>query len=458
MKTTIHRILIVASLAAVSIAQAQSEAQVASQDPAAITKSDPFIKGKDATKPKLKAELPVMPPNGGIRFVFETYSMSLTDFDALLTPETQSAAMWESVQKAVTEKKATLDAVQSVVTKSGQRATLASTDELRYATEFAPTATGVLAPTAWEMKPCGDLIEIDPMLAADHTSVEVNLSIQAVRFIKWTEDKAEPPAVSSTQPLFIDARYTSAVMVPLDQTFFIGTLTQPSATGLAEADSAERATFVFVRPTLLPMAKPTDDHRADQQLRFAFRTYRLERATAAALLRAHADSEALLKAVQDLVKGDNAQLESLTTGTSRSGQRASIEESATFQHGTKAYKEEDAKAAPNAPAIHGFTAFERKFLGHRLEWDAVASLDPSYCDINLAPEFIEYRGPVSGHPLIEKQPEMPVFASRNIQTAVSVTVGHTAFIGTMNQPRDTGVNGRKDDGKTCLQFVEVVAW
>ncbi len=449
MKTSFHHLFVVGLLVS-GLALAQDIV-----NPKSAAKPDPFVKdkGKAETKAQPTPEPPWVVPDGGIRFVFETYSMSLADFDALLAEGSKSAAMWERLQKAVTEKTATLDVVQSVVTKSGQRATTEAADELLYATEFAPTASGVLAPTAFETRPCGDRIEVDPVLSPDGKSVDLTLSIEAVRFIKWTEDKAQPPAVSSTQPLFTEAKSTMSTSLPMDQANFLGTLTQPSSSGIAEADTADKVSLVFVRPTLLPLAKSMPEKTDVLQLRLAFRTYRLDRAVAAELLRTHTDSEALLKAVQGLVKGGSAQLECLTTGTSKSGQRGSIEETAAFQYGT-----ERAESPVSPPAIYGFKNFEMRPLGHRIEWEAVINPDTLLCEINTAPEFSEYRGAVSGHPVIEKLPEMPVFTSRKIQMSLGVALGHTAFVGTINQPRDTGVNNRKDDGKTCLQFVEIVAW
>jgi hypothetical protein len=455
-------LLIVASLIASSHVHGQGEPRPEPKDlglmtkPDAAAKPDPFIKGKDKAeaKPKPTAKPAHGDPAAGIRFVFETYSMSLADFDALLTEAATSTAMWERVQQAVTENKATLDAVQSVVTKSGMRATIEATDNLMYATEFEDTASGVLAPSAWEMKPCGDRIEIDPSLEGGNDRLSVSLLIQAVRFIKWTEDKAVPPVICSTQPLFTEAKCSASVILPIEKTTFVGTLSGPSGTGFAESDTPDRVSLIFARPTLMKLVKSEPEPSNDQQLRFSFRTYRMDRPKAAELLRVHADNETLLKSVHALVKGGTAQLESLTTGTSRPGQRSFIEEVAEFIHGTETSISDD-----DAPV---FSGSEMHPLGHRYEWEASIYTDAPdgfpQCDIILAPEVSEYRGPVGGHPLVEKFPEVPVFSARKIEATVGATLGHPAFIGTINQPRDTGVNGRKDDGKTCLQFVEVVAW
>jgi len=93
--------------------------------------------------------------------------------------------------------------------------------------------------------------------------------------------------------------------------------------------------------------------------------------------------------------------------------------------------------------------------GWRIEVDPVLGPDGRVADLNLAPEHVEHRGNLQGHPMLSRYPQQPVFSAQKITTAVTAIVGHQCFIGTMSTPRDTGVNGRQDDGRTWLAFVKV---
>jgi hypothetical protein len=74
----------------------------------------------------------------------------------------------------------------------------------------------------------------------------------------------------------------------------------------------------------------------------------------------------------------------------------------------------------------------------------------------VAPERTEFRGMVKGHPLLERYPEQPVFATQKLTTVVTAAVGRQCFLGTMSEPQDSGVNGRKGDGRTWLAFLKVM--
>jgi hypothetical protein len=78
-----------------------------------------------------------------------------------------------------------------------------------------------------------------------------------------------------------------------------------------------------------------------------------------------------------------------------------------------------------------------------------------HVDLNLAPSRSEYRGPLQGHPLLARYPEWPIFGTQKVTTAVTAVLGRQCFLGTFNTPRETGVNGRKDDGRTWFAFVKV---
>jgi hypothetical protein len=65
------------------------------------------------------------------------------------------------------------------------------------------------------------------------------------------------------------------------------------------------------------------------------------------------------------------------------------------------------------------------------------------------------RGFLQGPKELARYPEQPMFAAQKIKTTVNAAIGHQCFLGTMNVPHDTGVNGRKDDGRAWFAFVMV---
>jgi hypothetical protein len=216
-----------------------------------------------------------------------------------------------------------------------------------------------------------------------------------------------------------------------------------------------------------------------------YRFYSLPRAAARDLLAMTVEPDKLHSQLLALSPTDR-KLERLITLHTRTGQRATIEEIAENIYGSETepskppHAKQDkenpspANANPNAenkapaaspeepaPPANGqpllparFTAFEMRPLGWRIEVDPVISPDGRFVDLNMAPEHTEFRGNLQGHDLLSRYPQMPVFASQKVTTAVSAIVGHQCFLGTFNAPRDTGVNGRKDDGRTWFAFVK----
>jgi hypothetical protein len=103
----------------------------------------------------------------------------------------------------------------------------------------------------------------------------------------------------------------------------------------------------------------------------------------------------------------------------------------------------------------GFKKMEQRALGWRIEVDPVVGPDGCVIDLNLVPEHVEFRGNLQGDAMLANYPQQPVFGVQNITTAVTAIVARPCFLGTFSNPRDTGVNGRKDDGRTWFAFVKV---
>lgn len=459
---------------------------------------DPFIKAKGKPAPAAPAASPD-PANapgqptaapeqieGNMLFTFETYALPQEALDAIHEEGPKGQAFHDRVRKLVADGKATLESLIAVPTRSGQRATSESVDEVLYATEFDPAVPGrdFAFPTAYEMRPTGERIELDPVLSEDKKIVDLNLAPDFARLSGFVLHKADPKAGGELQPLFVSRKVTTAITCPVNVPTLLGTYSKAHHTGIAEAegDGSMGVMFVTARlaaPKELPPAAAAP-HGDTENLRMVFRFYSLPRATARDLLAGTADADKLHVSLRALPPAE-CNLERLITLQTRSGQRASIEEVAEKIYGTEiqpsgppriekgkesatpAKPAGDKAAASELPIFTSvkdvlpasFTAFEMRPVGWRIEVDPVLGPDGRVVDLNLAPEHTEHRGNLEGDPLLARYPAQPVFSTQKITTAVTSIVGHQCFLGTFNAPRETGVNGRKDDGRTWFAFVKV---
>jgi general secretion pathway protein D len=157
-----------------------------------------------------------------------------------------------------------LMAAPTIVTKSGQRATISIVREFIYPTEFdppqIPQTIGVLpgtifgspgfvvqvtpppinpvtpsTPTAFEKRDVGMSLEVEPVISADNTTVDLNLSPSDVEFegfidygepIKFTGSQAPTDGIATPnhifQPVFRTNKVTTSVSVWDGNTIVIG--------------------------------------------------------------------------------------------------------------------------------------------------------------------------------------------------------------------------------------------
>ena len=170
--------------------------------------------------------------------------------------------------------------------------------------------------------------------------------------------------------------------------------------------------------------------------------------------------EALLK----LMNPPKAELLGTATVTTKSGQRASAESVQEHIYPTEweAARGRKEKSPPVPATSSGVdvptpTAFEMKPAGLRFEVDPVVGPDGKMVDLNLAPEFVRYFGeePVMKLPTEGGEREVmtkPRFYSMKIQSAVTVSDGGSALLGTLLPPDD---DGNADATKRVLVFVTV---
>ncbi len=144
--------------------------------------------------------------------------------------------------------KGTAELIESsyILTKSGQRAKSESINEIIYPTEYDPgqipatlsinsvnlsgdaeraikTAPG---PTAFEMRPVGTTIEVDPVSGADSKSIDLNIAPEMVEYLGVTRASGEAPWFKElsvvTQPNFYSMKFQTSVNLLDGETLLLG--------------------------------------------------------------------------------------------------------------------------------------------------------------------------------------------------------------------------------------------
>ena len=417
-------------------------------------------------------------PDYHLLFTFETYTLPQAELNALHDREVTPAAFYEEIRQLNQSGKAVLELVSAVPTRSGQRSANESHDELMHPTEFQPAAPGrpFGFPSAYEMYPLGARLELDPVEGSGDY-VDLQLSMEFQRLTQFSAAKADPQAEGEVVPIIASRKINTAITCRYDVPALLGTVSLPRQTGIPGANEEDKVSVTFVRyrygttgetPAEKEAPAPAD---ADiRNLRFVFRCYSLPRGKARDLLAETADAD-LLQRKLAAMPSDEVKLEQIMTLIGRSGQRSSSGGSGEWRYGVEVHKPErdqaaferigsltgDARAAAEKEATMvpaAYSNFETRLTGWRVELEPILGADGRQLEVNIAPELVTYRGPVAGHPLLARYPQMPVFAVQKISTAVTAQVGHQCLLGTLNPPHDTGVNDRKDDGRTWLLFMK----
>lgn len=475
--------LVAAGLYAQSAAPVAPSSPPTGKDAAAVAKppGDPFVTTKPVSpKPPLPKE--EEPPYNMV-FCFETYTMPQAILDALHGEGLAQKPFYDRVRKLAADGQAILESVMALPTRSGQRTTVESVDEFVYPTEFSGPVLGRTFgfPKAYEMRPMGERLELDPVAGPGGMLADLNTSLEFTRLAGFTAAKADPSGEGELQPVIVSRKVTTFATCRLDMPTLLGTTSAPRGTGVAGADGDGSVSLTFVRYRQAgheaPPAPPAPPQKVEsdwpeKNIRMVYRFYSLPRAKARDLLAETVDADTLQQRTAALPE-EEAKLERLLTVITRTGQRCATEEVGEWIYGTEvqpslppgAVDANGITVNPGPPpsdrqgggdlVAAGFTAFEMRQTGWRIEVDPVLGPDEVRVDLNLAPERTEFRGALQGHPLLAKYPEWPIFGTQRVTTAVTAVLGRQCFLGTFNAPRNTGVNGRKDDGRTWFAFVKV---
>jgi hypothetical protein len=423
---------------------------------------------------------------------FETYRLQQGALEALQDADLPSQALFDKVREFAEKGGASLESLVAVAATPVQRATSESIDELIYPTASDPPQIGqpFAFPTCFEMRPLGERIELETDTDGEGAPVKLEVAPEFVRLRGFTVQVADRSSDGDVQPLITCRKMHTKVICPLDRPVLLGSMNTPANTGIPETDGDGTMSLSFVRvrqaePRVSDTTLPTKEAiPSGKNLRLVFRCYSLPRADARDLLAATTDGDRLLQLIRER-PAESLKLERMITMMATEGMRVTYEEVGERIYGTELdppqipiLPDNDvtvvavppaegvapaASATPKVKIIHGaglvpawFSAFEMRPLGWRIEVEPTLLPGGRLVKLALAPELTEYRGMVKGHPLLERYPEQPVFASQKLTTLVTAAVGHQCFVGTLNRPRDSGVNGRVDDGRTWLAFVKVI--
>lgn len=463
-------------------------------------KSDPFVKNAAG---EVAAGAKVDDSWKQCVITVEAYALDRSDAAAVLDTERGGAARYRRVLDLAKAGKARLQILEGLTTKGGQRAVIESIDEVRYPTEFSPpeTAKGQAMPTAWETRNVGDALELEPVIAPNGRTCDINLVPQHNQLAEFRDMPDVAGALLISQPIFNTQKITTSTTVADGEPHYLGTMNPTAPQGIAQGSAPSEIWLAFLHVSIQgpPPAKPQPKGKASakqaegevsQPVELQYSCYSLDRAEAQAILAAPAPMNAPWERVKALMAEKKARLEHITTIQTKSGQRAIVEEIQEVRYGTEYTPEKrvgstettrrtvtnqvgEKKPDPKADStsnstetittnrtdakseiIPGYTtAFETRNTGVTVEVEPVVGPDGLVVDLNHVIQSVKAIGNLKATGIAAHYPPQPLFETSKVTTSQSVPVDLPVLVSTLNPPGADGVNDRTDSGRTYLLFV-----
>jgi hypothetical protein len=252
--------------------------------------------GAKAKVKKPAEDHPDQGPAEAVDMTFSLYSVEREDARDMLVESTSVTAPWEKLQKLLAQKKARLEHLSNIKTKSGQRAVTEEIHEYRYISEYAAehrvestertertvtnrigekekdakpkpdstsTSTETITtrrtdpysevvpgqPSAFETRNVGVTVEVEPVVGPDLMTVDLNLAVQSVKLfgnLKAAGIAAHYPET----PVFEFSKITTSISTSLEQPVWVSTLNPPGADGVNDRTDSGRTYLLFVRTSL----------------------------------------------------------------------------------------------------------------------------------------------------------------------------------------------------------------
>ncbi len=213
---------------------------------------DPYKKTEVAAATSHKSE-----ERQQVSLHLDTFSLPINEAFALLREFPTDRGRYDQLVKLAGEGKAKIERMIVLRTQSGQRAVIESSHELRYPTQFTVTdpvppsslKDGATAPprsvypSSFETRNVGDSFEVEPVINAENTIVDINLVPQTVHYLG---DRDIANHSGFQQPLFETQKTTTSVRTHAGQPFLLGTPNPPFGTGLGKDQTEQRIWFQFI--------------------------------------------------------------------------------------------------------------------------------------------------------------------------------------------------------------------
>ena len=249
----------------------------------------------DAQSPK-PGDAKVTPKGNNLGMVdleYSVYSLDRAAARELLASPASLTSAWEKLQPLLAEKKARFEQMTTLKTKSGQRAVVEETRELRYASEFAgpnrrgaventrrttvtetatagprkeagPASTATETATvtrqdpnapripgyvsAFETQNVGTSVEVEPVMSSDGQAIDLTHVVKIIAMrgnLKVTGIAEKYPAM----PVIETRRITTSITVAAGAHQLVGTLNLPDANGVNDRPDTSRTWLLFVHAT-----------------------------------------------------------------------------------------------------------------------------------------------------------------------------------------------------------------
>lgn len=424
----------------------------------------------------------MLPAN--VVIVLEVYALPKVDALAIVESERGSSARYKRVLELTAEKKARLETLTALTTKSGNKATTESMDEVRYPTEFEPgNAKGTAAAAiSFEVRNVGDALEFEAVIGPDGRTCELSVVPKRVRLAGFHDVPGAPGDAKVPQPIFRTQNLTTSTRLRSGEPHYLGTLTAPSERGIADGAAAETS-LAFLRfhahgPRIDEIKAIPEEKQNVTAINLEYSAYSMDRTQAREILLAMPTLEAPWEKLQALIHDKQARFEHLVAIQTKSGQRAMIEEiheliyPTEFSPPARAHTTETTKRTGTAQGTETTTVtaeiasseilpgvattFEKRNVGVSVEVEPVIGPDGVTIDLSHAISAIAHLGNLNPGPIATPFPPLPLFESRKVTSAQTVFIGRHMLVGTFNPPDNDGVNERADDGRTWLLFVRAL--
>ena len=452
-------------------------AQNAAPKPQPPGARDPFHKERGAP-----TEAPSFSENlVSITTIFESYLLKREDAVSLLSSPPDAAARYQRINELVAAGNARLEDIQASAGKSNMRTLIESVDVVMTALNFQPPAASEepALPASFRELPYGDRLELEPILSTDGRACNLSFSISSKRLLGLGEIRAGRRAQPQPSATVENREIVTSVSLRVGQPVLLGTRSRPPASSGETAEIGVVFGRVLVSKERPEAAMPPSGPVGYAEHLLSF--YSVDRAAARAVLETEIKPGASFQAVQTLLQKKQAKLEHMVSLPTQTGMRAKADENViSYQPGGTASgvglsepsksselpakaAGEDTAAKPGAAArVPYYPALSGKNLGLSVELetvigpsDALLKGAPLVADLNLLISWRADAGNLQGPAALAPYPETGVAESRKIQCMISCYAGVPTFLGTLNPPRDNGVNGRKDSGRVWLVFVQV---